>query len=499
MSEPSAEAWRCSVCGYVHREAEPPDWCPICGAAREDFEPHAEAPPAPAGEVRQWRCLNCTCVHGGSEPPKNCPVCGAPSDRFEPVVEAAAPGGSDRPPSQVVVVGAGIAGLSAVESLRQAAPGTRIVLISAEAELPYYRLNLTRRLAGEIGPDDLPVHAPDWYAQNRVELLRGAEVAELRLGEQAVELRGGRRVDFERLILAVGAHPFVPPLAGTHRRGVTTLRTSRDASHILDAAREGMTCVCIGGGILGMETAGALARRGLDVTLLEGHEWLMPRQLSRTAGDRLRRQVEEIGIRVRTQARTEEVVGDERAAGVRLEDGETLPAEMVVIATGVRPNSHLARRAGLEVDRGVVVDHYLFTSHPNVLAAGDVAEHRGVLYGTWSAAQYQGGIAGMNAAGMKTEFGGIPRSNTLKVLGVDLLSIGQFEPEDASFLVVEEDADGGYFRFVFRDGRMVGAVLLGDASISGSVKRAVEGQADLSGLLARRPTAQQVARELASS
>ena len=499
MPKTSPKAWRCPVCGYVHREADPPDWCPVCGADGSDFERYLDKPAPAKADAAQWRCLNCGHVHDGAEAPKACSVCGAPSDRFEPFADSGPVLRPSSAPTKVVVVGAGIAGISAVESLRRCAPDVPIVLISKETSLPYYRLNLTRYLAGEIGRELLPIHPEDWYRENRVELLRGAEVSALLPDQGAVELSDRGRVDFERLVLTVGAHPFVPPLPGAHREGVMTLRTVEDADRMVDTCRPGMSCVCIGGGILGLETAGALARRGLSTTLLEGCGWLMPRQLPPRAGRLLQQRIAEMGIEVRTGVSVEEIVGDERAAGVRVGQGEVLPADLVVIATGVRPNSHLARRAGLEVGAGVVVDHLLFSSHPRILAAGDVAEHRGTLYGTWSAAQYQGNIAGRNAAGLGVEFGGIPRSNTLKVLGIDLLSIGRFEPEDASFDVVEQEADGSYYRFVFHDGRIVGAVLLGDTSASAALKRAVESGADLSGLLAGRPAALEVARHLAST
>jgi nitrite reductase (NADH) large subunit len=217
----------------------------------------------------------------------------------------------------------------------------------------------------------------------------------------------------------------------------------------------------------------------------------MPRQLNRAAGDRLKSFVEEIGIKVRLNSRTDEIVGDERVAGVKLDSGDTVPADAVVITTGVRPNSCLARRAGLEVNRGLIVNNRLLTSHPDVFAAGDVAEHRGVLYGNWSASQFQGSIAGMNAVGGEAEFGGIPRSNMLKVLGLDMLSIGQFEPEDGSFQVIE-GGNGSYSRFVFRDGCLVGSVLLGDTSFSGALKKALESREDFSGLLRKKPSADEI-------
>ena len=340
------------------------------------------------------------------------------------------------------------------------------------------------------------MHPESWYEDRGVQLLRGAEVVSLRPAEQVVELRGGRRVPYDRLLLAAGAHPFLPPFPGASREGVTALRTVADADQILDSAGSGAKCVCIGGGILGLETAAALAGRGVDVTFLEGHGWLLPRQLNQRAGEVLAEQVLARGIKLQSQARTREIVGDERVRGVLLEDGEMIPADLVVIATGIRPNSYLARLAGLAVDRGVVVDDTLETSHPNVFAAGDVAEHRGVIYGIWGPSQHQGSIAGLNMVGIRTEFGGIPRSNTLKVLGVDLFSIGRITAEDGSFDAIDHERDGRYSRFVFHDNHLVGAILLGDTTLTARVKSAIERREDFSGELRKGPNGEQFAAYL---
>ena len=488
MTTSAERAWRCSVCGYVHRDAERPKSCPVCGSPEAAFEPHVDvAAPSAKAVARCWKCLNCGYIHHGNTPPDECPICTAASDRFEPQEETQEIVAATQKTVRVVVIGAGVAGLSAVESLRAASPDAEITLVSKEPGLPYYRLNLTRYLAGEIGPEGLLIHPEEWYAQQGVSLLREAEISTLSLEESAVQLRGGEKLPFERLILTVGAHSFLPPFPGAYREGVTTFRTLDDADHILDAAKSGATFVCIGGGVLGLETAGALARRGVPVTLLEGYDWLMPRQLNQKAAELLRRHAAKLGITFRMKARTAEILGDERVRGVLLEGGDKLPADMVIVTTGIRSNSYLARMSGLEVNQGVLVDDHLFTSHPSVLAAGDVAEHRGVVYGIRGPSQYQGSIAGMTAAGIQAEFGGIPRSNTLKVLGLELFSIGQVAPDDGSFTVVEQEGDDRYYRFVFRDEHLVGAILLGDASLTVAVKKTVETRADCSALLARNP------------
>jgi len=235
------------------------------------FETQIESPPSVLRGVNQWRCLNCGYVHVGLQPPTDCPACGALADRFEPVSESAGSVVDATRTLKVVVVGAGIAGIAAVESLRAASPTAEITIVSKESELPYCRLNLTRYLAGEIGEQDLPIHPACWYEEQKVRLLLGAEASAIHLEDHLVELHGGEKLPFDELLLAAGAHPFIPPFPGADREGVTSLRTVEDAGGILAACRAGAKCVCIGGGLLGLETAGGLARQGADVTLLEGY------------------------------------------------------------------------------------------------------------------------------------------------------------------------------------------------------------------------------------
>ena len=499
MSQSNEKAWRCTVCGYVHRGPAPPDECPVCGAPKDAFEEHAlEVQPAAQKQAQRWRCLNCSYVHDAANPPDVCPVCGAPADCFEPVAEPTGGAAGAGKVGKVAIVGAGVAGLAAAEAIKDASPDTAVTLISKETERPYYRLNLTRYLAGELEVAHLPLKPEDWYAERGVDLRLGAEVYRIDPDGRALKLRAGQEVRFDKLILTAGAHPFMPAFPGVYREGVTNLRTLDDAQRILGAELSGARCVCIGGGLLGLETAGALARRGAQVTLLEGHGWLLPRQLNSAAGTLLGRYVRDAGIELRAKARTREILGDERVRGVQLEDESVVEADLVVVATGVRPNSYLARMAGLEVNKGVVVDNLLRTSASDVFAAGDVAEHRGVVYGTWAPAQYQGSIAGRNAVGAGIEFGGIPRSNALKVLQVELFSVGQIEPEDASYDTVDEEKGGRYVRLMFRDSHLVGAILLGDAEAAPRVKKAIENRMDLSRLLQQRPTAREALEHIAA-
>ena len=492
----TARLWRCSLCGYVHEGDAPPDSCPVCGAERAEFGP-AEAPTAPLAALPpgRWECVACNAVVMGAAPPAHCPVCGASADQFE---AAGIPAVSLEGAGRIVVVGAGIAGVSAAEAARQAAPGGRVVLLSRESVPPYYRLNLTRYLAGDIPQGELQIHPEAWYGAQGIELHLGTDICQADFGSGALVTTDGRDFAFDRVVLALGSHPFVPPLEGNDLRGVFTLRTAHDAEALLGAVRRAGRVVCIGGGVLGLETAGALARGGAEVSLLESHEWLMPRQLNRRAAMRLEKAVTDLGIHLVKEARTAALTGESGAVrGVRLVDGTFMPAATVVITTGVRPNTSLARRLGLDVATGIVVDNRMRTSHPAVYAAGDVAEHNGVLYGLWGASLSQGMIAGLNAAGAEVPFHGMPRSSVLKVLGLDVVSIGQFQPQDGSWVVIDSEDEERYRHFVFHDGVMTGAILMGDGQLGAAVRRAVETRQNFAALLRHNATADGIVAALA--
>ena len=484
MTQIPTPAWICTVCGYIHYGSEPPEECPSCGAPRELFDPYVP-PSVPQTVPKQWRCTNCGYIHDDPQPPSECPVCGAPAEQFEPYTAEAVsqPAGAAQ---KVAIIGAGIAGVSAAEAIRKLNPQAEINLISSEASLPYYRLNLTRYLAGEIDAEQLTLHPETWYTDQGIQLSVSSEVSSVDLARKELGIRGKDWLAFDKLILAVGSRPFVPPFSGVERKNVTTLRTRGDADFILEVCRSKGACVCIGGGLLGLETAGALARQGVQVTVVESLAWLLPRQLNKKASQILQSHVWSLGIALHTDVQTRELAGDEAVQSVLLSDATVLPAGLVVVSAGIRSNVSLAQQAGLDTKGGILVNDAMQTSHPEVFAAGDAAEHRGIVYGIWGPSQIQGSVAGMNAAGHKVEFKGVPRSNTLKVLDIDLFSIGRITPEAADQMI-EVEAEGKYYCFIFSDNRLVGSILLGDLTFSMSIKKVIESQYDFTSVLRKKP------------
>lgn len=431
----------------------------------------------------KFRCLICGFIHIGNDAPVTCPICGASAAEFELFEDKdmrGEPNTQQHLPKSItgkakfVILGGGIAGLSAAEELRKNSDEAEITIISNEHLLPYYRLNLTRYLAGDINRAALEIYPQGWYEKNRIKILCGKEVVSIDCKNQEVVLDDKSVVNYDKLIVALGAHPFVPPIPGTDSDNVVTVRTTEDADFILDKLSKIDSCICVGGGILGLETAGAIAKNGIKVLLLEGAPWLMPRQLNKEASEILKGYLQKLGIEIIDNARTKAFVGETECDGLELETGEFLPAKLVMITAGVRPNTHLLRKAGLEVNQGVVVDNHLRTSDKNIYAAGDVCEHYGVLYGLWNAAQYQGRVAALNALGLEVQFGGMPRSNILKVLDLDLFSIGEISPVDGSYHQCEKLDGQRYYVFVIRDRKIAGSIVLGDKEISLKVKQAVE-------------------------
>lgn len=471
-------AWKCEICGYVHQGDEPVDSCPVCGADVSNFTPMelmaADVRPAMSGP---WRCTVCDYLWTGPQPPDNCPVCGATANLFEPYAVPETARGIHAI-GRLVILGAGVAGVTAAEAARALDPEVAITLITREPGFPYYRLNLTRLLADEIGEDALPLKPSAWFAEQRIDLVRG-EVVAIDRDRRQVRLQDGTSCEYDRLLLANGAHPFVPPVHGATRDGVMTLRTLGDVRRIISQLRPGSRCVCIGGGLLGLETAAALRRHGAEVTVLEAFAWLLPRQLPRTGGVLLQSLVEEQGIQVICAAQVKELCGDEQVRSVLLDDGRELPCDLVLLAVGVRPNSYLARAAGLRVGSGVIIDDRMQTSDPAIYAAGDVAEHQQVVYGIWPAAYAQGAVAGTNAAGGGATFAGLPPATRLKVMGIDLFSTGRLAAEDGSYRLVEIEERGSYRAILCRDNRCLGGALLGDITLAPALKEAIESAAQL--------------------
>ncbi|MGA0532742.1 NAD(P)/FAD-dependent oxidoreductase [Hansschlegelia sp. KR7-227] len=368
---------------------------------------------------------------------------------------------------RLVLVGAGMAGLKLLEELKAACPGRyNVTVVGAEPEPAYNRVLLSSLLAGEAGDEDLALKDRAWYGANGYRLFTGAEARSIDRAAKRVMLRDGRVIGYDRLVLATGSEAIRLPLPGAHLAQVLTFRDRCDAMRLSALARPDARAIVVGGGLLGLEAAYGLAKLGCAVTVVHLADRLMERQLDARGAATLRRAMEAKGVSFVLGAQSQAILGETHVTGLELASGEVLPADMVVMACGVRPNAALGRDAGLEVRRGIVVDDALRTSDPAVHAIGECAEHRGVVYGLVAPAyEHARTLAAHLAAAPSASYAGSVLSTNLKVSGVDVFSAGAIEAEDGEETITLADPGHGHYRkLIVRDDRLVGAILVGEAS-----------------------------------
>jgi len=373
---------------------------------------------------------------------------------------------------RLVVVGNGMAGMRTVEELLKRRPDRYdIAVFGAEKQVNYDRILLSAVLAGERELDQIVIHPRRWYDENGITLLAGDRVVDIDRQARTVTSASGRVAGYDRLLLATGSHPILPQIAGTGLAGVCTFRDVADVDTMIAAAREHRRAIVIGGGLLGLEAANGLLKRGMAVTVVHLMDSLMERQLDKAAATLLRRELEQRGIDIRAGSEPASILGSERALGVRLSDGCELPSDLVVIAVGIRPNVDLARLAGLEVDRGIAVGDDLRSSDPDIFAVGECVEHRGKTYGLvaplWEMAKTCADHLAAEAGSPSAYAGSVPATR-LKVTGIDVFSAGDFLGDATTEDIVFRDASRRiYKRLVLRDDRLAGVVLYGDSRDAG--------------------------------
>ncbi|MGD1880272.1 MAG: nitrite reductase large subunit NirB [Kiloniellaceae bacterium] len=389
------------------------------------------------------------------------------------------------PRQKLVVVGNGMAAGRVVEELVTKSPGLYdITIFGAEPRVNYDRIMLSPVLSGEKEYDDIVIHDDAWYERHGVTLLKGRLVTAIDRTDKKVVSADGTALAYDKLLIATGSSPFVLPVPGADLPEVLTYRDQGDVEKMLRAAEKGGHAVVIGGGLLGLEAAAGLRARGMEVTVLHLMPTLMERQLDPSAGYLLERAVEARGIHVITHANTKAILGDGHVTAVRLEDGRDLPADLVVMAAGIRPNATLAKDAGLAVNRGVVVDDAMGTDDPDIFAVGECVEHRGVCYGLVAPLYEMAKVLAARLAGDGTAaYSGMAISTKLKVTGINLFSAGDFaEGEGREEIVLRDPARNVYRRLILAENRIIGTVLYGDTSDSAWFFQLLKDGSDVSDL-----------------
>lgn len=361
-----------------------------------------------------------------------------------------------------LIIGSGVAGVSAAKEIIKEFDKKQdsVTMISKESEAFYYRPRLIQCLSGEIDVQDIIINDRDWFVKNGITLNLEEEITKILPDENKVVSNKGE-YHYDRLLLAHGAKPFVPPITGVEKENIFTMRNSEDAKIIREQAKKSETAVVIGGGLLGLESAFNLEKVNLEVFVVEVAGHLLQRQLDKPGGKILKEKMERMGCSFFLDSLTSKFHGSEKVEAVELDDGTVIETDMALLSTGIRSNTELVEDAGIATDKGIIVNDKMETSLENIYAAGDSAEFEERVYGIWEPSMEQGKIAGKNMADSAVRFAGFVPSHTLKVAGIDVTSLGILEEEEGITSEVKRD-DENYCRiFKNKEDKPVGAIIIG--------------------------------------
>lgn len=373
---------------------------------------------------------------------------------------------------KLVMIGNGMAGVRTLEELLKLAPDLYdITVFGAEPHPNYNRILLSPVLAGEQTFEEIVLNDLNWYAENGIKLLLGRKVVKIDRKKRLVIADDGSEAEYDRLLIATGSNPFILPIPGKDLQGVIGYRDIADTQMMMDTAKTHKHAVVIGGGLLGLEAANGLKLRGMDVTVVHIGDWLLERQLDRTAGELLQKSLEDRGLKFLLPKHTAELLdnGEGRVCAVKFKDGEVISADLVVMAAGIRPNSELAESAGIACNRGILVNDTMQTYDPRVYAIGECASHRGIAYGLVAPLFEQAKVCANHLAQLGySRYQGSVTSTKLKVTGIDLFSAGEFMGGEGTETITLSDPIGGvYKKLVIKDDVLVGACLYGDTADGG--------------------------------
>lgn len=366
---------------------------------------------------------------------------------------------------KLVQIGAGMAGMRFLERLIEYADDRyEIEVFGKEPWGGYNRIMLSPVLAGEKQLPEIMTHPPAWFEQHHITFHPGVEIVAIDRDEKVVRDAEGNETAYDILIIATGSAPFIIPVPGHDLPGVVSFRDIRDVDLMIEASGKHTRAAVIGGGLLGLEAAYGLIRRGMDVTVVHLVETLLERQLDATAAEHLRQDLEAKGFKFAMPKQTTRILGDTRVEAIEFADGEQLATDLVVMAVGIRPNTRLAQQAGLQVNRGIMVDDQMRTSDPSIYALGECIEFDGQTFGLVAPLYEQAEVLAKVLAGQDVHYQISQTATMLKVTGIDLFSAGDYlgEEDGAESLVWQDHSRGAYRKLVIKDNRITGSVMYGD-------------------------------------
>ncbi len=364
---------------------------------------------------------------------------------------------------KIIIVGNGVAGISAAEAIRNKNKEVEIVMYSDEKYYHYSRPRVIEYLSGKINAEKIIIKNKEFYETNDIKLNLNIKVEKIDTDNKKVILSDGKEDNYDKLIIATGAGSFLPPVKGNELTGVFTLRTLNDADKIINFVKDKKSVVIIGGGLLGLESAMSLKNTVNEVFVVEFFERLLPRQLDKEAADFFQNIIEKKGLKILLNKQTSEITKENDKLKIIFKDGETLYTDMVLFSAGIKSNIDIIKSTKIEFNKGIKINSNMETSVKDIYAAGDVTEFNGAIYGIWPAAKEQGIIAGLNSIGENIKYNGSVISTKLKVTGIELASIGNIDKkEDVD--VYTKKGDNFFKRLFIKDKIIIGAILLGDTT-----------------------------------
>ena len=440
------------------------------------------------GSRKLVKCLVCGEIFDSSL--EVCPVCGVGRENFVPVEEKETTYRKDGD-EFYVILGNGTAGLNAAKAVRERDKTSSILMISEEKYPTYNRPMLTKALNAGLEISQIQVEPESWYEENQVYQILGKKIISVDKTEKEVTLEDGMRLKYTKLIYALGAKSFVPPIPGSEKEQVAVIRTLEDAEKIGQMIPKNGQTVVIGGGVLGLEAAWELKKAGCQVTVLEVAPVLMGRQLDEGAAAMLGSIAESVGIKVRTGVKIDRIEGQERVTAVRLADGEEIAANLVLISCGVRANTELAEQMGLKVNRAVAVNEKMQTSEKDIYACGDCVEFEGENAALWAEASEQGKVAGANAAGECVEYQKVQMPLSFNGMNTSLYAIGDNGRNKNLLYKTLEICDRSkkqYEKLYFLNGKLCGVILIGNVSKMAKLTKLMERKATFAEVILDKET-----------
>ncbi|SMP61995.1 NAD(P)/FAD-dependent oxidoreductase [Anoxynatronum buryatiense] len=371
-----------------------------------------------------------------------------------------------------VIIGNGIAGLSAAEEIRKRDEKGTITMVTSENILTYYRVKLSHYIGTAFDDKQMLVHDEKWYQDRNIDVILNQIAEEIKVKENRIRLDNGTELTYDRLLLANGSRPFVPPVNGRYKGGIFALRTIKDLKYMQQYFSICNDITIIGGGLLGLEAAWAIKSSGKNVNVIEFFPYLLPKQLDEPLSAKLLQKLEGKGLNFYLGSAVEEITGDTEADGIKMKDGSEFKTDAVIFSSGVRSSLDLVQDTGIAFDIGVKVNKYLRTNIDNIYAAGDIAEVDGVVLGLWSTAMAQGKAAGQNMAGDLVEYKLAQPFTMLTIAGINVFSAGNIQEYDMTLEHTEEKKEH-YYKIYLTNHKITGGILMGDTSHAPKFKKAI--------------------------